>query len=252
MKIIVAIAIILCSIVVQAKDFKNTKEYISKYEVRDNARHKIMLDFSNNYYDNFLYDILKKSERNRLYQQNNLELKFMDLVENMCIKSNIGCDYLWTIIFVRNTQENAFAIYNGTLLFEYNFFNKMTEEEILFVMVHELSHVLLRHSLEEFILEQEILNEKLVTGIFDPQIVAENISLRMFPPEKIKDLIERQELEADSLALIILSENGININLAANFILKLKEDKTIFVHSNVKDRKINILKILNELAIREN
>jgi hypothetical protein len=206
-------------------------------------KHQQMLDFASTNYIDYINELKAKSSKLTNEEQkevNSLKSFFDQSIKNLCSKKKFDCNYNWNIIFLKDSQEQAFAIYNGTLIFEYNFISKLPKEQQKFVMFHEASHVFLKHSLQEFILANQILGTYKVKD-FDPQIIASAIDTKFILPEPLSDLIEKQELEADSLSLILMKSFDVDLEKSMQFVLELKNVKSFMAHSDNKKRKDNII-----------
>ncbi len=211
--------------------------------------HELMMDFTYKKYHDYFKTLSNSSKP--FTEEENKEIKyisdlFYDKTKEICLLKNLECNYDWKITFIKGTQEAAFTSYYGHLIIDYSFLKPLPREEQLFVIFHELSHVLLRHSLEEFIIANEIFDLKKINE-FDPDIIAYELNNKFILPTKLENLIEYQEFEADYLSLIFLRSMDIDIKKAANFVLKLENNRqTMLFHSNTKKRKENIILFLKD------
>jgi len=212
-------------------------------------KHQQMLAFASTNYVDYINELKAKSSKFTNDEQkevNSLRSFFNQSIKKLCVDKKIDCNYDWNIIFLKDSQEQAFATYNGTLIFEYNFMSKLSEEQQKFVMFHEASHVFLKHSLQEFILANQILGTYKVKD-FDPQIIASAIDTKFILPDPLNELTEKQELEADSLSLVFMKSFDIDLEKSMQFVLDLKDVKSMMAHSDNKKRKDNILERFNLL-----
>lgn len=228
----------------------NTNDYIINHTNHITPqKHQQMLEFAATNYIDYINSLKAKSSKFTTEEQNevdSLRSFFNQSIKNLCLNNKIDCNYNWDVIFLKDSQEQAFAIYNGTLVFEYNFISKLPKEQQKFVMFHETSHVFLKHALQEFVLANQILGTYKIKD-FDPQIIASAIDTKFILPDPLNELTEKQELEADSLSLVFMKSFDIDLEKSMQFVLDLKDVKSMMAHSDNKKRKDNILERFNLL-----
>ncbi|MBS9775366.1 M48 family metallopeptidase [Candidatus Gracilibacteria bacterium] len=146
-------------------------------------------------------------------------------------------------IYIQNDDEiNAFAspganIFINTGLLE----NVKNEEEIIFILAHEIGHIENRHILKRFSLQipftmtLSFLGIDLGGGIIDTNDLIGNFFSR------------QDETESDAYGIEILNKNGLNLKCATNFFETLEKERflnppeILSTHPTDKHRINNIL-----------
>lgn len=203
--------------------------------------HEIFLKYSEEQSEN-----LKKQYKSNLTEDNDVQLlkTFKEYQKIICEADNDNCDIQWNIIFLKDTQEDAFANYDGTIFIEEKFKNSLSKDELYFVLGHEMGHVALRHANEEF----SLINAITFRGIAkNPEDIQNDLNFDYGLSLKYADFIEDEELEADKFGLYIMSLDNKNIAGAKIFIDSLKNNNSLNVHSDTEKRKIQMNELIKNL-----
>ena len=203
--------------------------------------HEIFLKYSEEQSDNF-----KKQYQSNLTKDNDVQLLtiFKEYQRIICEADNDNCNIKWNIIFLKDTQEDAFANYDGTIFIEEKFKNSISKNELYFVLAHEMGHVALRHANEEF----SLINAITFRGIAkNPEDIQNDLNFDYGLSLKYADFIEDQELEADKFGLYLMSLDNQNVEGAKIFIDSLKDNNSLNVHSNTDKRKRQINELIKNL-----
>ena len=150
---------------------------------------------------------------------------------------------------VCSPEENAFALPGGSILITSSLLKKMSSEnELAFVLAHEMAHIKNRDVLRKIITQTPfILAGLFLSDYLDVDSINQIIRLKYD-----KDV----ELLADANALKMLNEKYGHVGGAYSFFQKLDEEDTYFLtwvstHPSTKARMENIKKITEKSGFLE-
>lgn len=113
----------------------------------------------------------------------------------------------------KSTIINAFATHAGIILVNIGLLAKVeTEDELVFIMCHEISHYIKQHNIKQYTYEKDIESEK---GIFKRN----DWETKMFSKANYS---QKQELEADKTGFELFANTGYNIYSAMDALNCLK------------------------------
>lgn len=174
------------------------------------------------------YDYFKSSiEEGDFLINSDLE-KYLVKILKEVLAANHNLDPAIQLFVSRNTVPNAYSTGDGNIIFNIGLLNKMDNDaEIAFVMCHELSHQFLQHTKKKLALKAEKYTDKDYVKKLRKTLREEyNVN------QKLSDLImpgllsemqfsRKDELEADSLGLIFLSNTRFEKKASISVIEKL-------------------------------
>ena len=122
-----------------------------------------------------------------------------------------------------SSQINAFAMADGTIRIYSGLMDMMNDEELLFVVGHEMGHVVKRHIKKKIMLAYAASSVR--KGIASQESIAGDIA-RSALGGFVQILLNAQfsqaeEREADDFGILFLKEHGFNINAAVSALKKL-------------------------------
>ncbi|MCJ8290721.1 MAG: M48 family metalloprotease [Crocinitomicaceae bacterium] len=168
--------------------------YLSKKNITQD-KSGVLKDFVLNY--NYFLDKLNKS--GEIFYNNEISIYLNELKDTLLYNHPLKNDIK---VYLTNFSElNAFTNDFGNIYVNVGLIAKMNSvDELLTVLAHEISHVLLEHSYK-----QENRNIDLENG----REISEVDEIDVFESHKFS---RGQELEADSLAIELLQNNGFNLS----------------------------------------
>ena len=141
---------------------------------------------------------------------------------------------------------NAFSLPGGFIFLNQGIVEKTTEDELAFVIGHEIGHVCARHSVKRL---QASLGASLIIGLVSKGIESDLLSRAVDIVYNVVSLgySRKDEFLADSLAVKYTYKAGYDPHAGINLMKKLKKDEKnnytmLFLRSHppVKDRITNI------------
>ena len=167
-----------------------------------------------------------------------------------------GVPFQWEITVFRTNELNAWAMAGGKMGFYTGLVDrlKMTDDEIVTVMGHEMAHALKEHS-------KSAHNFEMTTGIFgaiadaaaSAALGADTGGLLSTGTDLIanKPFSRSQETEADEIGLMLMAESGYNPSAAPNVWVKMSKESGgsggIFsTHPSNEDRQENLERLIPE------
>lgn len=245
-KKIAACIILSCGMAIASE--KNKNEYI----FNTNENHTISIEKVN----------MNDYEKMREHSKRVIKIEGIDTEETRKEKSKIKgwmdsickeveeyCYEKYDFIFIDKEGEEAFATADGRIFINIDFYkNLKKEEEKVFLINHEVAHIVLKHGYEEYKKAEEIMNIK--NEKFNPKIIGESINYYgLGIPGDLRKLIEKQEIEADIMGLLLTKMMGFDIGKSTDFLTK-DNSKSMIPHIEKEKRKETIRKtihILNSL-----
>lgn len=212
--------------------------YLAKKNVTDD-KNDVLKDFVLNY--NYFLDKLNKS--GEIFYDDEISIYLNELKDTLLFnhaeKDNI------TVYLTNFNELNAFTNDFGNVYVNVGLIAKMNSaDELLTVLAHEISHVILEHSYK-----QENKNLDLDNG----RKVSEVDEIDVFESHKFS---RKQELEADSLAFELLKSGGFDLSAFEDAFELLRHSKNP-IHNNSpgfgtlcfnNDESVSYLKSISDLV----
>lgn len=160
--------------------------------------------------------------------------KYLNKVGNkILIANNIKRQVSFYLL--RSTSYNAFATDEGYIIVTTSLLAQVaSEEELAFILSHELSHILLQHSLSKTMKSQERLKGK--KEITKKQSEKKKLTTLNQIINEIYRYNRNTEFQADSLGLIMFKKAGFQGELSIKALSSLKSSFPIFDYSAYDSR----------------
>jgi len=131
--------------------------------------------------------------------------------------------YVFDFKVYLSPEINAFAMSDGTIRIYSGLMNMMNDEEVLFVVGHEMGHVVEKHIKKKIMLAYAASAVR--KGVASQENLAGDVA-RSFLGEFAQTLLNAQfsqaeEKEADDFGLLFLKNHGVDINAAVTALKKL-------------------------------
>ncbi|MEB3151187.1 MAG: M48 family metalloprotease [Sphaerospermopsis sp.] len=155
----------------------------------------------------------------KLHNNNNVQ-KYLNLV-GANIAEQVGQKYKWRFAVIDTESVNAFATSSGIIFVTKGLFNLLqNEDELAFVLAHEISHVTKRHHYQ-VVLKQRLI-EKASKNLKD--IIPDNKELSQLSGQiYARGLDKTAEYEADRIGATLMTRAGYNPSAVLGVIEKLKK-----------------------------
>lgn len=201
----------------------------------------------------------------QLQLSDNIEAqKYVNLVGSALVTYSGRQDIIFYFGVLKSDEPNAFAVPGGYIFITEGLLKEIkNEDELAFVIAHEITHICARHIIRELDIKASDSGEfsglsRLIGATFDPlkvtfeKLVDEATNILLKRGYRIND-----ELEADSEGLILMAMTGYNPNAALSLLESIKkfepmENKQDSEHPLYKQRMEIVQKIISDNGLNDN
>jgi Zn-dependent protease with chaperone function len=181
--------------------------------------------------------------------------KMLDRIGKKIIHSN-NLDTNVRFYILRSGAYNAFATDEGFIFATTALLSQITnEDELAFIICHELSHYILKHNTQSYIENRIATNNTLRDLKKEKKLEDVEFNYKLLDDylKKYYQFSRKKELEADSLGLILFRNCNYDINNALSSISKLKDQVPLasieiynpnYIEPNTDTSKLKSSKIL--------
>ena len=154
----------------------------------------------------------------------------------------------WSITFLKGSPIHGSSTYEGRIFLDITFLERLSRDEQMFVLGHEMYHAYAGHTLQDF--------DKIAGFLaasqkpFSLLNVAAALDSDWNMQDKLEDLVEQQELQADAGAQRMLDSLNLSTSGGLDYVTKLYQRgtvKTFYAHADVGVRWNAMLKICSAL-----
>ncbi len=163
------------------------------------------------------------------------------------LKTKLSTKHRFNFYTIKSDEVNAFALPGGFIFVTSSLleFCKFDEDAVVFVLAHEMGHVIKGHTLNSLLAQYSV---NALSTILRTTGLVQNAAKQLFAKYLITNYSRENEFEADRAALKIMKLLDFNTNAAKTFFVKLqaKESDSSFIpsyfatHPPLKDRVKNV------------
>jgi predicted Zn-dependent protease len=115
----------------------------------------------------------------------------------------------WRLRGYGAASANAHALHTGTMLITRGLDTAtMSDDALAASLAHELAHVLLRHGIEQACFSLQVINPTLALSQVQTDVASESWSSHSAVGQRLRELSQRHELQADAWAVQLLARAG--------------------------------------------
>jgi predicted Zn-dependent protease len=168
------------------------------------------------------------------------------------IRGSISTKHRFNFYTIKSKEVNAFALPGGFVFLTDAILSSCNrdEDEIAFIVCHEMAHVIRGHAMERILAEYSI---NTIAGLVKTTGMLQNAARRLVTKYLVSSYSRDNEFEADLLGTKLMIKSGYNSNGAVKLLQKLKTSDTESLpyfssHPEAEVRINNVKKYITEIS----